>query len=73
MMKHGYPILLLVLLIAAAYGNYSFTNLTLSAFTVRADALDHTPQNKAVNLTTPNQTANFALVRIGTCVPVELC
>ena len=56
-----------------ASGNYSFTNLTPSAFTLRAYALDHTPQNKAVNLTTPNQTVNFALVRIGPCVPVELC
>ena len=49
-------------------GNYSFTNLTPSAFTLRATASNHTPQNKSVNLTTSNQTVSFTLSKIPSCV-----
>jgi hypothetical protein len=54
-----------------ASGNYSFTNLTPSHFTLRAAALDHSPQNKAVNLTTSNQTVSFALVKTPQCVDID--
>lgn len=46
-----------------AAGNYSFTNLTPTLFTLQASAPGHTPQNKSVNLTTANQTVSFALVK----------
>lgn len=46
-----------------ATGNYSFTNLTPSVFTLQAAASDYISQNKSVNLTTSNETMNFALVK----------
>ena len=41
-------------------GRFSFTNLTPSAFTLRATAT-YAAQNKSVNLTTSDQSVNFDL------------
>jgi hypothetical protein len=46
-----------------AAGNYSFTGLTPSRFTLQAAAAGHTPQNKLVDLTATSQTVSFSLFR----------
>ncbi len=47
-----------------ATGQYSFTNLAPSAFTLQAGGVGVFSQNKAVNLTTANQSVDFNLTRI---------
>jgi iron complex outermembrane recepter protein len=44
-----------------AAGDYSFTDLTPSRFTLQAAAAGHTPQNKLVDLTASSQTVWFSL------------